>query len=261
MNMESEQWKGEDIDYHNRIAEIYDSSAMMRELAPYRKYVAQEWMRVLREHKAKSVLDFGCGTGILTVQIATAGFNVIGLDHSAGMLEVLSRRLEHLNLTSNCHLQVGDGEALPFEDESFDGVVCTGVLHHIPNIDKVLEELVRIIRKNGLLFIIEPNNEGDIFRRIGQIIKRTVGLLLRFWLKKGNLYQHKDTGRQISGVKTLKKLQQIGLQCNITYLAHPPMIYRFLPITMAYAMVASIGKLGGAIAISRDFFIIIGSKK
>ena len=85
--------------------------------------------------------------------MAAAGLHVIGLDHSTGMLAVLRQKLKLVNLNNNCSLLLGDGEALPFSDESFDGVVCAGVLHHTPNLDKALEEQVRVLSKMGFYLL------------------------------------------------------------------------------------------------------------
>ena len=108
--------------------------------------------RILQRTHLKSgakVLDAGCGTGTNCVWLAKRGFKVTGADFSGFALskakgEGIEYRREDLT-------------ALTFGDASFDAVFCIGVLMHIPEVEKALQELVRVLRPGGYLIIAETN--------------------------------------------------------------------------------------------------------
>ncbi len=82
---------------------------------------------------------------------------------------------------SKVKFQVANVEALPFEDESFDRVILTCVLHHLNNPTKGLEEIRRVVRVGGKITILLPNDPGIVYRLLrGVSTLRTakkVGLL------------------------------------------------------------------------------------
>ncbi len=97
--------------------------------------------------KKDRVLDVGCGCGGLTMHIP----NAVGLDLSPELIRVARKR-------SRRKFVVGNLEKLPFADNSFDYVVCFGVLHHFPSIDKVAREMKRVARIG--IFLFEPNQHN-----------------------------------------------------------------------------------------------------
>jgi ubiquinone/menaquinone biosynthesis C-methylase UbiE len=97
------------------------------------------------------VLDIAGGSGVYASLIVRAApVTVVGLDISSSMIR---QRGEDSLLTENV---VGDMEALPFPDSSFDAALFVGCLHHVPNPLKALEEAHRIVRPGGTVFAAEP---------------------------------------------------------------------------------------------------------
>ena len=99
------------------------------------------------------VLDAGCGTGAHTGRIADWGAAVTAIDISASVLPEARRRSEGRNvrfLQSNLL-------RLPFADESFDVIVCWGVLMHVPDAESALAELARALHAGGRVAISEAN--------------------------------------------------------------------------------------------------------
>jgi SAM-dependent methyltransferase len=97
------------------------------------------------------VVDIAGGSGWYASQIVrTAPVTVVGLDISRSMID---QRAEDPMLTENI---VGDMEALPFEDESFDAALFVGALHHVPDPLPALREAFRVVRPGGVLFAAEP---------------------------------------------------------------------------------------------------------
>ncbi len=97
------------------------------------------------------VLDAGCGEGALSVMMAMKGANVTGVDLSRPNIEEAKKyaAANGVNIT----FAIGDLEELPFPDNSFDTVVCSHVLEHIPNFDKGLQELARVARKKVIFAV------------------------------------------------------------------------------------------------------------
>jgi 2-polyprenyl-6-hydroxyphenyl methylase/3-demethylubiquinone-9 3-methyltransferase len=95
-----------------------------------------------------TLLDVGCGGGLLAEEFARAGLRVTGIDPSAESIE-----------TARCHAAAsalaidyvtGCGERLPFEDRSFDNVACCDVLEHVDDVDRVIAEIARVLKPGGL---------------------------------------------------------------------------------------------------------------
>lgn len=110
--------------------------------------------------KESLVLDAGCGTGKCSIPFAKLGFKVIGVDISEKAIEVACQKAEEAKLS--IIFRVEDLEALPFEDNTFDIVFCGGVLHHFPSLNKVEEELHRVLKEKGKLFAYEANRSNPI---------------------------------------------------------------------------------------------------
>lgn len=100
-------------------------------------------------------LEVGCGVGGLCIWASRECKDVTGLDVVKSGLKlgnVLSKTLK-----SNVSFTAGDARSLPFKDESYDVVICTETLEHIPNYRKAFEELVRVAKKSGYIIITVPN--------------------------------------------------------------------------------------------------------
>lgn len=95
------------------------------------------------------VLDAGCGEGVLSCLIAQQGIDVVGMDLSAPNIEAAGRLASQWNVKPK-FLQ-GDAENLPFSDNSFDVVISSHVLEHLPDLHQGLRELYRVTRNVALI--------------------------------------------------------------------------------------------------------------
>lgn len=94
------------------------------------------------------VLDVGCGGGYTCEFLAQRRARVTGMDQSAACIEVAKSHAEEMGLTIDYH--VGLGETLPFEDDSFDVVVCVDVLEHVQSVAATVTEISRVMQPGGL---------------------------------------------------------------------------------------------------------------
>ena len=105
---------------------------------------------------ALKVLDAGCGPGSLTEEIAKRGHKTTGLDYSLDMVAQASCTAESAGTKCASFIQ-GDLDSLPFQDNSFDAVVCVGVLQYLPDDRISIAELGRVLRPGGIAIITLPN--------------------------------------------------------------------------------------------------------
>ena len=102
-----------------------------------------------RKQKIK-MLDLGCGTGTFTKKMTLLNSEVYACDISPKSIEKAS------NLYPKINFSVQDIEKLTFENNFFDVVVFSGVLHHFDNLDTPLNEAKRILKPDGLIFSFDP---------------------------------------------------------------------------------------------------------
>lgn len=110
------------------------------------------------EVNGRDVLDVGCGAGDLVRWLGSQGARALGVDCGA---EMLRRALEADPDHPDRYIDA-PGQALPFDDESFDVVVFSNSLHHIPTDDmaQALAEAGRVLRLGGMLYVAEPEIDG-----------------------------------------------------------------------------------------------------
>jgi SAM-dependent methyltransferase len=112
------------------------------------------------EVEPRDVLEVGGGPGELADRIARS------LDCSVVMVDV-SLRMVTLARERGVEAQVGDVQALPFEDDSFDCAVAAWMLFHVPDLDRGLAELARVLRPGGRLVAV--TNARDHLQELRQI--------------------------------------------------------------------------------------------
>lgn len=145
-----------DNDIYNRVAPtwweedgfmaILRTSLNPPRAAYFRKIIVQ---RMGLQPSQLQVLDVGCGGGLLSEEFAALGCQVTGVDPSEPSLQAARAHAEAGGL--NIRYRSGRGEALPFEDRSFDVVCCCDVFEHVDDLDAVLGEIGRVLKPGGML--------------------------------------------------------------------------------------------------------------
>ncbi len=118
------------------------------------------------------VLDIGTGTALIPLELCrrSTQISVVGIDLSAVMLDRGRARVLAASLAGRIELQRVDARALPFPQRCFDVVMSNSIVHHIPDPRPVLEEMARVVRPGGLLFVrdlLRPDTGDEVERLVG----------------------------------------------------------------------------------------------
>jgi demethylmenaquinone methyltransferase/2-methoxy-6-polyprenyl-1,4-benzoquinol methylase len=129
------------------------------------------------------VLDLACGTGDLCNDLASVGCEPTGIDMSAGMLAAVRTRSP---------LARGDAEQLPFVDRAFDGVVCGFALRNFVDLERVLSECARVLRRGGRFAALDASVPDHALLRAGNAMwfRGAVPLLGRLLARDADAYSY-----------------------------------------------------------------------
>jgi ubiquinone/menaquinone biosynthesis C-methylase UbiE len=100
-------------------------------------------LSLLEDIKGKKLLDLGCGPGVLAKLLQSEGASVSGIDISAKMIEMARANAHGIDF------KVGSGYRLPYPPESFDIVLAAYSMEYFEDLNKVLREIKRVLKKNG----------------------------------------------------------------------------------------------------------------
>jgi 2-polyprenyl-3-methyl-5-hydroxy-6-metoxy-1,4-benzoquinol methylase len=146
-------------EFYNSEAEAYDT---LRWTGPIGSYVHRQYERLVAESlpiipNAK-YLEVGCGTGRFTVPVAAQGVNLTAIDISDQMLATTRNRLENRATRSpRVALLKSDARATDFQTASFDVVFSFNVINHVPEYDRVITEVARVLEPGGLFVVGYPS--------------------------------------------------------------------------------------------------------
>lgn len=120
-------------------------------------------------------LDVGCGSCAHSVRLARRGFDVRAVDFSESALGMAQEYVRSQGLEDRISLGRENLLELSFPDESFDYILCWGVLMHIPEVGGAISELARVIKPGGSLIISEGNQsslEAALTRNLRRLLRR-----------------------------------------------------------------------------------------
>jgi len=154
MTLKSVPTRGRTLDHAAFVYDFLEPVLLLGKQAEYDSQI----VTLLKLKELDSVLDLGCGTGVLTRMIADqldsgAGGVSIGIDAAAKMIRVARKKRQN----DTCRFEVAAAEDLPFEDETFDAAVSSLFFHHVPLDlkEKALSEAFRVLVPGGKLVIAD----------------------------------------------------------------------------------------------------------
>lgn len=115
-------------------------------------------LKLVADKKPRTVLDIATGTGDLAILMTnTSAEEIIGLDISAGMLEVGKKKIAQKNLSSKIEMVLGDSENIPYPDNYFDAITVAFGVRNFETLEKGLAEILRVLKPNGVFVILETS--------------------------------------------------------------------------------------------------------
>lgn len=126
------------------------------------KAVGEAILREARPTKEMDVLDYGCGTGLVSLFLLPHVHRVVGADSSSGMLEVLAGKLARGGI-ENMSVMHLDLERASIPSERYHLIVASMALHHIADTERVLRAFHGLLLPGGTLCIADLDSEPGIF--------------------------------------------------------------------------------------------------
>lgn len=118
-------------------------------------------MNLLEEDEYDNILDIGTGTGYLAFPLAEkyATSTVYGIDIADAIIAKNQETVKEKEIT-NLHFKAFDGLTYPFEEESIDLIVSRYAFHHFPNVEDAIQQMHRILTKEGRVLISDPMRDA-----------------------------------------------------------------------------------------------------
>ncbi|OIQ18171.1 bifunctional demethylmenaquinone methyltransferase/2-methoxy-6-polyprenyl-1,4-benzoquinol methylase UbiE [Lacinutrix sp. MedPE-SW] len=115
-------------------------------------------VKIVKETQPKTILDIATGTGDLAINLAeTNAKKIVGFDISPGMLEIGKEKVKKKNLDQKIDMVLGDGESMPFDDNSFDAITVAFGVRNFENLESGLKEILRVLKPKGTFVILETS--------------------------------------------------------------------------------------------------------
>lgn len=188
-------------------------------------------VRMAAVHGPKKVLDVATGTADLALALRKTGAHeIIGVDISEGMLSIGREKVQRQNLDAVIRLDLGDSEALPYEEHYFDLITVAFGVRNFENLDTGLAEIRRVLRPGGQLLILEFSQPGNpVFRAFyGFYSSYILPLLGKLVSRDQSAYTYlpESVGAFPYGSRFVEHLQKVGFEKNT-----------FQPVTFGVATV------------------------
>ncbi|OOG71830.1 bifunctional demethylmenaquinone methyltransferase/2-methoxy-6-polyprenyl-1,4-benzoquinol methylase UbiE [Flavobacterium sp. A45] len=115
-------------------------------------------LQLVAKTNPEKILDIATGTGDLAILMAqTRAKKIVGLDISAGMLEIGVKKIEEKKLSQTIEMVLGDSENMPFEDHFFDAITVAFGVRNFEHLEKGLAEILRVLKPGGIFVILETS--------------------------------------------------------------------------------------------------------
>lgn len=147
----------------------FDEAAKQWDSKSKRVEIAKSVVSTIKENielKDKTVLDYGCGTGLLAYGISDDAKEVIGMDSSRGMLETFNEKNKILNF-SNVRCEYHDANDMELGRDRFDVIVSSMTLHHIKYTQNFINHCYKSIKTGGFIAIADLDEEDGKFHTHG----------------------------------------------------------------------------------------------
>jgi 2-polyprenyl-3-methyl-5-hydroxy-6-metoxy-1,4-benzoquinol methylase len=160
--------------YEGRALELDELGLTYEHPEPYKRFFYgarfDAVLGALDPRPGEEILEVGCGSGAYTRELVQRGARVTATEYAPGPL---AQARHHLGpLAADADLRIADAQSLPFTDGSFDKVLLSEVIEHVPRPDQAIAEAARVLRHGGLLVVSTPSRFSPLNLAYG--VKRRV---------------------------------------------------------------------------------------
>ncbi len=155
-------YEGESASKKEQVAKMFDNISPKYDLLNHTLSMGIDilWrkkaVRILKKNSPKIVLDVATGTADFAIEnLGSGAEKVIGIDISAGMLEVGEEKIKRKKLQDKITLKLADSEKLPFEDNYFDAITVGFGVRNFEHLEKGLSEMLRVLKPGGKCLVLE----------------------------------------------------------------------------------------------------------
>jgi SAM-dependent methyltransferase len=148
-----------------------------RSRAPEQLAMRETYLDLLGVAAGQRILEVGCGTGPTLRDVARRvgpHGRAVGIDPSAVFIEVALERAEQEGLAGHLEARVADGAHLPFADGAFDAVLAVSTLSHMPQAERAIAEMARVVRPGGRVGIFENDLDAVILNHPDRAMTRRI---------------------------------------------------------------------------------------
>tara|TARA_B100000963_G_scaffold355130_1_gene372821 strand:- start:597 stop:1283 length:687 start_codon:yes stop_codon:yes gene_type:complete len=161
----------------NSIYEEYDFINNLITFGLHKKWKKQI-VKISKSLSPSKILDVATGTADIAIALTKiTNCEIIGMDLSSNMLDMGNKKIKELNLHKSVKLEHGDVENLKYGDNVFDIVTVGYGVRNFENLKKSLDEIYRVLKKNGTLIILETSVPKN------NIIKLFYNFFTKFYVK------------------------------------------------------------------------------
>jgi SAM-dependent methyltransferase len=165
---------------------------------------------LLQSERGSRVLDVGAGTGANALALAAeSGTEVVAVDQSMTMAAAIRAR-------TRAHVVVADGHRLPFRASGFDGVLADRVLQHVAEPERVLDQMLRILRPGGRIALADPDYSTQVLDiEDRELAGRVLGYRAQAALRNGTL------AHRLAGLLAARGLREITVEARTLVVRDP----------------------------------------
>ncbi|MFC7775290.1 bifunctional demethylmenaquinone methyltransferase/2-methoxy-6-polyprenyl-1,4-benzoquinol methylase UbiE [Flavobacterium sp. GCM10027622] len=164
MSISTKPYKNSDSTKKEQVAQMFDTISSeydnLNRVISFGVDVSwrKKMVKMIASKQPKTILDVATGTGDLAILLSQIeGAKITGLDISSGMLEVGRQKIAHKNLNNRIEMVLGDGEKIPFEDNTFDAITVAFGIRNFEDLDAGLHEILRVLKPGGQFVILETS--------------------------------------------------------------------------------------------------------
>ena len=172
---------------------------------------------ISKKNKPKQILDLATGTADIAIELTSIeNCKITGLDISSKMLDIGKTKINKLKLNRNISLEQGDAENLKYNDGTFDVVTIGYGVRNFTNLKNSLNEIYRVLKKDGSLIILETSLPTNPLMRFFYNIhtKFYVRLIGKIFSNNSNAYNYLESSAKIfpHGENFKKILQKLNFK-------------------------------------------------